>query len=314
MVIDAQEGRDIVVVDVAGAYLLSEMPDYVLVKVMGESVDIMCQVSPEYKKFVTMEKGKKVLYMRLKKALYGCVQSALLWYEKFTGKLMKMGFELNPYDPCVANLEVNGEKCTICWYVDNTKISHKEAEVVDWVIKELEDEFGEMTKTRGTKHTFVGMDFEIQIDGTVKLLMKEYLKECIEAYGEPISGKANSPAKSGLFYLDEDAIELEIKRAEIFHHIVAKLLFIAKRARPDIEPTIAFLCTRVIKSTTEDWEKLKRLLEYIKETIDMPRIIGATGGMDILRTWVDASYATHSDMKGHTGGAMSMGVGLIYSK
>jgi hypothetical protein len=45
----------------------------------------------------------------------------------------------------------------------------------------------------------------------------------------------------------------------------------------------------------------------------MPRIIGSNG-MDMLHTWVDASYATHNDMKGHTGGAMSMGTGLVHSK
>jgi hypothetical protein len=53
------------------------------------------------------ENGKKVLYLRLQKALYGCVNSALLWYELFTGTLQGMGFELNPYNTCVANKTVD---------------------------------------------------------------------------------------------------------------------------------------------------------------------------------------------------------------
>jgi len=52
----------------------------------------MCSVCAEYKKFVTYEHGKKVLYLRLLKALYGYVKSALLWYELFTGTLQGMGF------------------------------------------------------------------------------------------------------------------------------------------------------------------------------------------------------------------------------
>ena len=45
----------------------------------------------------------------------------------------------------------------------------------------------------------------------------------------------------------------------------------------------------------------------------MPRIIGA-GGLDILQTYVDASYAVHNDMKSHTGGLMTMGLGIIQGK
>ena len=46
----------------------------------------------------------------------------------------------------------------------------------------------------------------------------------------------------------------------------------------------------------------------------MPRMIGAEEGMDVLHTYVDASYAIHSDMKGHTGGLLTMGLGIIQGK
>ena len=67
--------------------------------------------------------------MRLHKALYGCMQSALLWYRTFAGKLKAMDFKLNRYDPCVANKQIKGHQCTITWYVDDSKISHKDPEV-----------------------------------------------------------------------------------------------------------------------------------------------------------------------------------------
>ena len=61
------------------------MEDFVLFKLVGEAVNIMCQVNPKYEKFVVFENGKKVLYLQeLLKALYGCVQFALLWYNLFT--------------------------------------------------------------------------------------------------------------------------------------------------------------------------------------------------------------------------------------
>ena len=75
--------------------------------------------------------------------------------------------------------------------------------------------------------------------------------------------------------MNENLDRLDDKKSEMFHHIVAKLLFVTKRARLDIETTISFLCTRVTKSTSEDWLKLRRLLCYLKGNIDMPRINGA---------------------------------------
>ena len=87
--------------------------------------------------------------------------------------------------------------------------------------------------------------------------------------------------------MNEDLFLLEAGKAEIFYHVVAKLLNVAKRARVDLRLAIAFLCTRVSKSTQEDREKLRRLLKYIHKTIDLPRIIGVKD-FSVLQTWVDA--------------------------
>ena len=146
--------------------------------------------------------------------------------------------------------------------------------------------------------------------------MPSYLEECISAFeatGEEINGIANSPAKTTLFQINEEDERLDEEKAEIFHHIVAKLLFVAKRARLDIDQAVSFLCTRVSMSTSRDWDKLKRLLTYIRNTIGMARIIGG-GDLQSMMTWVDASYGTHHDMRGHTGGVISMGKGAVGSK
>ena len=141
-----------------------------------------------YLKFVTVEKGKNVLYVKLNKALYRCMKIALLWYQTFKGRLDKMGFTVNPYDPCVANKIIDGHQCTICWYVDDNKISLKDPKVVDKIISELEQEFGTMTVKRGQVHDFVGMRIELLNDGKVFITMDKYIKESIEAFGEEIKG------------------------------------------------------------------------------------------------------------------------------
>ena len=100
---------------------------------------------------------------------------------------------------------------------------------------------------------------------------------------------------------------------ETFHHIVAKLLYVFKRARVDIDLVVSYLCTRVSCSDDDDWKKLRRMLHYLYAAIDIPRIIGA-GGLDIVQTYADASYAVHNDMKSHTGGLMTIGLGIIQGK
>ena len=235
------------------------------------------------------------------------MQSALLWYELFTSTLEGMGFVLNPYDLCVANKIINGKQCTICWYVDDLKISHITVKVVDDVIAAIETKFGKMTVNRGNKHTYVGMNIEF-IGKKVQILMIDHLKEAIEDFGEPIpTEKVNSPAMRGLFVLDKNAPLLDKERGDRYGSIVGKLLFVSKHARPDPSLTISFLCTRVKFPDTSDWQKLKRLLQYIQCTLDMPYTLSAENGMTILSSWIDASYAIHHDMRGHTGGAMSFG-------
>ena len=145
------------------------------------------------------------------------------------------------------------------------------------------------------------------------MISKKYIEECIDSYEETINRKIPTPSRDNLFGIDDLSQQLTTDRVSISHHIVAKLLYVFKRTRLDIDRTIAFMCTRVSKSTQEDWIKLRRLLEYLKCTIDEERIIGITN-IYVMKTYVDASYATHRDMKGHTGGLTTFGAGIIHHK
>jgi hypothetical protein len=113
--------------------------------------------------------------------------------------------------------------------------------------------------------------------------------------------------------VDDSAARLGKSDAEVFHSVVAKLLYVAIRARMDILLAVGFLCSRVSKSTVQDMAKLKRLLQYIKGTLELTYILGADD-LKKLRTFIDASYAVHPDMKSHTGGDMSMGTGGLVAK
>ena len=70
LLIDAKESRDVATADVVGAFLLADMEDFVLVKIDGDTLNIMCKVNEKYAKLVSIENGKEVLYLRLQKAIW----------------------------------------------------------------------------------------------------------------------------------------------------------------------------------------------------------------------------------------------------
>ena len=169
-----------------------------------------------------------------------------------------MGFVLNPYDSCVANCMIDGAQCTICWYVDDTKISHVDPDVVTRIIAQLEEHFDTMTVTRGTEHVFLGMNIRYdRSKRTAVISMKEYLREAIAESEMEITRTASTPANKSLFDVDEEAARLGTHDSVVFHSVSAKLLYVSIRARVDLLLAIAFLCTRVSKSTVQDRAKLK---------------------------------------------------------
>ena len=89
------------------------------------------------------------------------------------------------------------------------------------------------------------------------------------------------------------------KRSQAFHHAVAQLLLTGIRCRKDAQTDIDFVTMIVRKPDEDDWKKLRRLISYLKQTIKLPLILQAYG-VNVLKWWVDAAYAAHDNMRGHT--------------
>ena len=286
------------------------MKDEVIMRITGKEVDLFLEIDPSLAEFVVYEKGVKVLYVQLDKALYGCVQSALLWYELYSSTPIDMGFKLNPYDMCVANSMIDGKQCTIVWYVDDNKISHVDPKVVSDIIKQIEAKFGKMSQTRGKEHEFIGMNMKFTNDKKVKISMKKHVLKAINTFHDDITRDAATPATSYLFGVRESSPQLSEEKGDNFHSMVASLLFISRRCRLDIQTAVGYLTTRVSGPDEDDWNKLKRVLQYLRGTIDLVLTLGADDLLSMF-AWVDVSYGIHNDCKSHTGGAISWGWGVL---
>jgi hypothetical protein len=101
-------------------------------------------------------------------------------------------------------------------------------------------------------------------------------------------------------------------KAELFHTFVAKGLFLCKRARPDIQPAISFLSTRVKGANQGDWFKLQNMMGFLKKTQDDVLALEADD-LGIITWFVDAAFAVHQDFKSHTGATMTLGKVAIIS-
>ena len=95
--------------------------------------------------------------------------------------------------------------------------------------------------------------------------------------------------------------------------MLSKILFVAKRSRPDLQTAASFLSTRVRFPNISDLKKIMRLLKFIYVTLE-EKLILSIDGLTLMTTWVDASYAMHDDMRGHTGGFITLGSSMIHYK
>jgi hypothetical protein len=209
---------------------------------------------------------------------------------------------------------IEGEQCTIGFWVDDNVASHMSIDVLNAVIVELEKHVGKMVVSRGDTHIFLGMLIKFnREDDTLSIDMSEYVKEVIADFPENVRASAVNPARRDLFLIEEASSLLNEERSDIFHSLTMKLMYIYQRGRVDVQTAVAFLSTRVSKSTEQDWSKLRRVVEFLNGTIDDVMILGADS-LDKLDTCVDVSFAVYHDMRSHTGGGFTFGRGVLMSR
>jgi hypothetical protein len=156
------------------------------------------------------------------------------------------------------------------------------------------------------------MTLDYTENGVVKIDMRDYVSKILEELPKDMEGTATTPAASHLFQIRDESMKLDEEDAAFFHTTVAKLLFLCKRGRPDLQTAVAFLCTRVQTLTHDNRAKLTRTMKYLRGTKHLVLRLRADN-LNIVTWWVDVAFAVHNDMRSHTGGAMSLGAGAIYS-
>ena len=135
-------------------------------------------------------------------------------------------------------------------------------------------------------------DRKVEIDMTKQV--DDMLHDFEQQNDIELDASVTSSTTNVIFAVDRDIGELDDFKSRQFNSTTPKLLYLMKRARPDLETGASQLMRRVSKSNMDDWNKLLRIMGYLKRTKDDKRVIGASSISD-LYTWIDASYAIHEE-------------------
>jgi hypothetical protein len=297
------EGWIIVTMDVGTAYLNADIErDDIFILLDEETSRILISLDGGFLGS-TNSKGHTIVH--LKKALYGCVESALLWYKHLHGTLTRNGYVQCAFDRCVYT-----DKDTILLiYVDDIFVAARTEVAKSRIVEIIRSAYKTVTLNEGPLQSYLGMSFDFTEKGKVRVGMQKQIDELLSNF----RGKEKpSPAANDMFHVT-NSNNLSKDYSESFHSTVAKLLYVAKRARPDLLTAVAFLTTRVQHPTEADSKKLERLLGYLLRTKDRVLILEPSRDMQ-LRAYVDASYDVHDGAKSHTGIVLTLGIGAIYAK
>ncbi len=88
-VVGAHKGCNVACFDIPGAFLHAHLDENVTMVLKGRLAELMVQVAPNlYRKYITVDqKGTAILYVKMQKAHYRLLRSALLFYRKLVADL-----------------------------------------------------------------------------------------------------------------------------------------------------------------------------------------------------------------------------------
>ena len=230
--IAAAEGRDVTTIDIGSAYLNALMPKtdpskLVFMRISKEVSQIMANLDNTFNSFLNTD---GTLVVELDRALYGCIESALLWFCELSGFLTKIGFAANPYDICVMNRTTKAGKATIGIYVDDILLTCSHPSLADTIIQDLEKEYKQLKVNRGLTHNYLGMVLDFSHKGVVKVSQSGMIEEIASAPGVttlitavgPVEDRPKTPCTECLFKCSDNSPTLDQPLAKIVHSLTAR--------------------------------------------------------------------------------------------
>ena len=244
------------------------------------------------------------LYVLLLRALYGLKDSGRLWYDYLTAFLLRHGFVISESDPCLYLRYVSATNfCYVLTHVDDLLVlglgvcftSFKDT---------LAETFPEFSSKFSNTFAYLGMTIiRKPEEHAVTINQRSYIQTMLDTFGLADCTPVSSPASSNLLSAQED--ESGPCNVTNYLSMVMSLMYCARISRPDILFVVTFLATKSATPTMNHLAAAKRVLRYLKGTIDLAlRYAGTTIHLCI---YADASHRVHPDGRGQMAMVITLG-------
>lgn len=312
--IAAYERRHIAAVDIKGAYLNARLSTVTVhMRIQQQLVTILKDLYRDlFKRDISeyiCQDGSMIVHVL--KALYGLIESALLWYKHLSTTLNRAGYTTSQNDRGVFFRTSKDKKCAIAIHVDDLLVTSTHKDLLDQLLKILTDTYKDINVQQDTKQLFyLGMQLDLRYDdGAIFVSQPGYIKDILAAH--PVTRAAAYPATDDLFKCSTEGDPVEVTD---YASRLMKLNYLTKRSRPDISLPVSFLATKMTKPDHFDDGKLKRVYEYLFGTQELGIILRPDSLT--VHAWIDASYSVHIDYKSQTAIIVCIGEtsGPVYVK
>jgi len=303
-----KENGNVEVFDIPCAYLNASLDKdkQQLMRFPKNIADLLVKVDPEAKKYRQQD---GTILVQVLRALYGFPESAKLWYEYLSAALRNAGYEVAPSEPCLfKRINHNSREWSyVTIYVDDCLHTYNSDKMRRELYAKLRDANIPQPVVQqlnlANSVSYLGMNIQMRGPKRFYISQPGYIKELLNLY-KP-TRTYPTPCTEDLFKRPEAELNAEpIDMTEYLSKLM-KLMFLATRTRPDILLTLSVLSSKARAPNKADMERLDRVVGYLSATKDMGLRMEINDMM--LYAYFDASWASHSDLKGHSGIILTLG-------
>lgn len=236
---------------------------------------------------------------KLKKALYSLKQAPRAWNETFDKFARELGFVNSTADRCLYIAHKGKSKIFLLLYVDDIILAGTDESQVISIKIALEKKF--RMKDLGNLNSFLGIKITRPKNGTLVLNQRNYFEKLLTRFEMEQCNPVATPMETN-FELQEEDTELEEKTAEPrpYRELIGCLMYATTTTRPDLCATVNLLSRHQSHFTEKLWKGLKRVLRYIKGTLDLC-LIFRKNKAPVMSCYADANFGSEADRKSTSG-------------
>jgi transposase InsO family protein len=225
--------------------------------------------------------GQEKLVCHLRKSLYGLKQAGRAWFEKINTALIDMDFTPLDSDHCVYVRHQGGEVLYIVLYVDDLLLIGSSLTEINKLKVDLSNRF-EMTDLGEAQYV---LGLQLSRDRTARALslsQSDYIRRLLERYGMSDCKPAPTPLAVNVRLSKDDCptvIPIQpvlVDGKHTYASVVGSIMYAMLGTRPDLAYTIGQLTRFNGNPGAQHVIALKRVLRYLRGSIDFKLVYGTT--------------------------------------